>query len=53
MGSHEAKSFCKAKDNVNWTKGLPTEWEKIFVVLVVLKKEFFSVTALAVLELAS
>ena len=24
------KSFCKAKDMVNKTKGQPTEWEKIF-----------------------
>ena len=23
-------SFCKAKDNVNWTKRQPTHWEKIF-----------------------
>jgi hypothetical protein len=24
------QSFCKAKDTVNKTKGLPTDWEKIF-----------------------
>ena len=24
------KSFCKAKDNVNWTEWQPTDWEKIF-----------------------
>jgi hypothetical protein len=24
------QSFCKAKDNVNKTKRLPTDWERIF-----------------------
>jgi hypothetical protein len=30
MGPHETKSFFKAKDTINMTKGQPTHWEKIF-----------------------
>jgi hypothetical protein len=30
MGPHKVANFCKAKDTVNYTERLPTDWERIF-----------------------